>query len=378
MVKSRLARQLLSLGNVLSLVFLSFGLVVVCDAHAGEATLGWNPNPQSEDVVGYTIYRGYSSGAYNYSVYVGNQTEYTMSGLTAGQTYYCAVTATDVDDDESAYSEEVWFTIPGDDPPPMTVETGEVSVNQTWKWVGYDRSFQDPIVVAKSLSSNDGAPAVVRIRNVDSSGFEIRVQEWDYLDGSHMDETIGYLVMERGTHTLPDGTMVEAGRFQTNQTGSFGQVAFSGTFPEVPVVITSVSSNNETDAVTTRVRNVSSNGFELRMQEQEDNSQTHATETISYIAWEPSSGTVGGVTYEVEKTGDVVTDAWHTIVYNQTFTNIPVFVADMQTADGTDPASVRWQGKDLNAVDVTVAEEQSKDSETTHATEVVGYMLFTW
>jgi len=256
------------------------------------------------------------------------------------------------------------------------LEIGEVSVDHNWKLVEFSESFHDPVVVARSLSCNEGDPAVVRIRNADASGFEIRVQEWDYLDGIHAEETLCYIVMERGTYILPDGTMVEAERFETDRTASFEEVAFSRTFQAAPVVITAISSYNEADAVTTRVRNISINGFELRMQEQELNSQTHDTETISYIAWEPSSGTMDDLTYEVKKTDDVVTDGLHTIVYNETFMNIPVFLADMQTTDGEDTASVRWQDKDFYGLDVKIVEEQSGDSETSHTTEVVGYMLF--
>ncbi|MBN1843354.1 MAG: fibronectin type III domain-containing protein, partial [Deltaproteobacteria bacterium] len=258
--------------------------------------------------------------------------------------------------------------------PPL--EIGEVSVDHNWKRVEFSETFQDPVVVAKSLSCNEGDPAVVRIRNADATGFEIRVQEWDYLGGIHAEETVGYIVMERGTHTLPDGTMVEAERFETDRTDSFGGVAFSRTFQVAPVVITAVSSYNEADAVTTRARNISINGFESRMREQELNSQTHVTESISYIAWEPSSGTMDDLTFEVKKTDDVMTHELQTIVCNETSMNIPVFLADMQTTDGGDTANLRWQNKDFYAVDVKVVEEQSSDSETSHTTEVVGYMLF--
>ena len=55
----------------------------------------------------------------------------------------------------------------------------------------------------------------------------------------------------------------------------------------VPVLLTAVSSFNSSDTVTSRVRNISTQGFEFGMQEQESNFQTHTTETISYIAWEP-------------------------------------------------------------------------------------------
>ncbi|MDY6837582.1 MAG: H-type lectin domain-containing protein [Thermodesulfobacteriota bacterium] len=254
------------------------------------------------------------------------------------------------------------------------VEVGDVSVGSSWKRASFNKTFQAPVVVAKSSSYTATGPAVVRIRSVDQAGFEIRLQEWDYLDGSTALETTGYIVMEQGVHTLPDGTRVEAGQFETKRTG-FEQVPFSQTFQVPPVVITAVCSDNEVDAVTTRVRNVSTTGFEIRMQEQQLNQQVHAYETISYIAWEPSSVIVDGLVFEVNRTGNEVRHDWHRMAYNMAFENAPVFVADMQTQNGGDTANIRWDNKDAHGVDVKIAEEQSKDSETAHVMEVVGYVI---
>ncbi len=87
---------------------------------------------------------------------------------------------------------------------------------------------------------------------------------------------------------------------------------------------------------------------------------------------------MGDLTFEVEKTDDVITDDWQTIVYNETFMNPPVFLADMQTTNGGNTANLRWQDKDFYAIDVKIDEEQSLDSETYHITEVVGYMVFSF
>jgi len=57
--------------------------------------------------------------------------------------------------------------------------------------------------------------------------------------------------------------------------------------------------------------------------------------------------------------------------------NTPMFIADMQTGDGMNTANIRWQNKDAYAVEVQIDEEQSKDKEIKHTTEVVGYMVFT-
>lgn len=265
---------------------------------------------------------------------------------------------------------------PGSIPSLLPIEIGEVNPDHTWTKVELQKSFVQPIVIVKPLSLNDDDPAVVRIRNVDSNGFEVRIQEWGYLDGIHGEETVSYIVMEQGSYTLEDGTLVEAGSFETDNTSSSEVVSLNKAFTVEPVVIAAVTSFNEEDAVTGRIRGITTNGFEYRMQEQELNSQVHATETISYIAWEPSSGDVEGLTFEVKKTANSIRHKPYAIPFDQDFMNIPVFFADMQTTDGRDTANLRWQDKDFSGVNVNISEEQSRDKEINHTTEVLGYMVF--
>jgi len=258
----------------------------------------------------------------------------------------------------------------------LKVEVGEVLVDHTWKTVTFNQSFIDPIVVSKPLSLQDGDPAVVRMRNVHSNGFEIRVQEWEYLDEVHAYETVGYMAIERGSYTLADGTVVEAGRFETDSAKKFETVTFEQPFQVVPVVITAVSSFNEADAVTTRLRNITTTGFDFRMQEQELNAPKHVLETVSYIAWEPSVGVIDDLTFEVDRTLDVVTEKFYAIQYTQAFSDIPSFLADMQTTNDQDAANLRWQNKDSYGIDIKVDEGQSRNREMKHRAEVIGYMVF--
>jgi hypothetical protein len=256
------------------------------------------------------------------------------------------------------------------------VEAGEVTVKHEWLRIGFQKVFTDPIVIASSLSHNGKQPSVVRVRNVDPSGFEIRVQEWDYLDGKHGFETVGYLVVERGAHTLQDGTRLEAGRFDTNNTGTFKAFQFSQGFGRAPILIPSISSSNGPDAVTSRLRNISINGFEFMMQEQEASRQVHGVETVSYVAWEPSSGTASGLTFEAARTGkDVRGKSFTSISFTETHSNPAVFLAAMQSNEGSDTAAVRWTNKSASGVDLIIEEEKSREMETGHQAEVVGYMV---
>ncbi len=75
-------------------------------------TLTWNGNHES-DLAGYKIYRATASGAYGapIAVITGNTTSYTVTGLTAGTTYFFVVTAYDTAGNESSRSNEVTKSI---------------------------------------------------------------------------------------------------------------------------------------------------------------------------------------------------------------------------------------------------------------------------
>jgi len=266
--------------------------------------------------------------------------------------------------------------VPGGGDPSHIFEVGSVTLTDAWSQVTFEQQFTDPIVVTGSLSYNGKEPAVVRIRNLSSSGFEIRIQEWEYLNDRHSSETLNYLVMERGNYTLEDGTRVAAGSFEPVKTGSFETIKFVQDFPIVPIVFTSLSSMNDSATVTTRIRNISVDSFQAKMQEQEASFQDHGMETISYVAWEPAMGILASRDFEVNRTANKVRHKPYRIPFQQNFVDAPIVLIAMQTTDGGDTANLRWSENDQLSVSVKATEEQSKDSETKHTSEVVGYMVF--
>ncbi len=84
-------------------------------AHAYGVSISWDENPES-DVAGYKVYYGTASHTYRNTLDVGPFTAAAIDGLSAGATYYFAVTAYDVSGNESAASREVQATIPAATP----------------------------------------------------------------------------------------------------------------------------------------------------------------------------------------------------------------------------------------------------------------------
>lgn len=256
------------------------------------------------------------------------------------------------------------------------IESGSVRVDHQWRLVPFNKQFKDPVVVTGAFGLHDRSPAVLRIRNVSQKGFEIRVQEWDYLDGKHGVEAVNYLVMERGHHVLPNGTHIEAGSVKTDRTGQFETVSFSDKFLVSPVVLTSLNTETGADAVTTRVQNIIQDGFEVGMYKEEGSvdPNQHAMESISFIAWEPSIGRLDKGYYEVSLAMEPVDHKFHRINWQHPFLHSPLVFVGMQTAIDLDPANLRTAKSDQAGVSVMVSEEQSSDDEVSHSPESVGYI----
>jgi PKD repeat protein len=256
----------------------------------------------------------------------------------------------------------------------LNIETGEISVGSDWVRVKLAGTFTEPVVIAGPPSTNDTQPCVIRVRNVTTDGFDIRLAEWDYLDGTHSAETVSYLVMDKGRTSLPDGSIVEAGSFAGTPTNQ--NVRFSGLFNTIPVVLTTIASENEIDTVSSRTSKITTASFAYYFKEQEKNKNQHVKETVHYIAWEPGQGTIGTLRYEVALAPDGLTDAWQIVPFQQPFARAPLFLADMQTTNDKDTAALRARAFTPAGAPLKVEEERSRDAETAHPAETVGFMAF--
>jgi hypothetical protein len=128
--------------------------------------------------------------------------------------------------------------------------------------------------------------------------------------------------------------VVESGTVTADPGQPTLSLAFTQPFRMAPVVMTTVLNANGADAVTGRPSRVSKSGFWFSLQEQASLAQDDANETISYIAWEPSSGTFDGLAFEVKRTIEVKREQFHTLPFRAAFADTPIFLADIQATGG--------------------------------------------
>ncbi len=296
-----------------------------------------------------------------------------------------------------------------------TVEIGQLSIDRDtdevpidlnershWHTVTLENTYTDPMIVVSGLSYNGSDPSHTRVRNVTSTSFEVRLEEWAYRDIDHTSELVTYIAAERtGSAGAPNIIQVGSVDYEVRAGSVTTDATVNGTPDDVfvnlpggytPVVFTGVTTTNGVTAsppateppdgirpVISRVNNVGSGGFDVSLQNEEQYAPNHiAAETIHWVAFEPFSGksNLTGEGVEVgDSGGSNVDDSFNTISFSgPIFDDEPIMVVSSQTIDGSDPAYPRYRNVTSSNFQVKMEEEKSVDTETSHVDERIGYL----
>ena len=175
-----------------------------------------------------------------------------------------------------------------------------------------------------------------------------------------------------GYHILNNNTTLQSGNL-ANVNQNWISVSFNEAFPTQPIVFTQIITQNSQEAVNSRIRNVTTTGFEVRIQEEENADGIHAGETVSWIAMEIGYQS-SGFKYEANSASGI-NENWTTLNFVQPYSFSPIFIAAFQSTNDLEPTSIRYKSLRFSSVDIFAEEEESLDAETTHADEVAGYFV---
>ena len=257
-------------------------------------------------------------------------------------------------------------------------EVGRVdSINHQTQTIELANSYSNPVVFALPLSGNGADEAIARITDIQSDRFTAFVQEAEYKDGRHTNESFSYVVLEAGSWRLDDGSLVEVGSVDFNQADlvSWQNIGFQNSFDNTPAVFSQVQSDNDEQFVRTRQNNSRANGFSLKMEGEEAlNIAGHGTETVGWLAIEQGQGSWGDLSYQAGRTDDEVTHRWHNVSFDEEFSASPNLLASLSSYDGSDPAGLRYRNLNSDRVEIMIEEDRSQNSEINHTTETVDFL----
>lgn len=279
--------------------------------------------------------------------------------------------------------------------PDVVGEVGTTTTDSGGTTVMLQHVYEDPVFIVEAITGDDAGgagnrPAAAVITATSTSSFTVRIQEPDDEADDHGNETVAYLVMERGNYLLPDGRRVDVNSTTTSAYRnnvlpgtSVDACTYAQSFDAVPVVLTALQSNTNAgtpDFLTVAQENITSSGFACSIEVPDGVAiaPTNA-ETIGWVAI--YGGTFGnnGIDFIATSTSVSIT-GWNTTPwYEYTwpygyFSHGPGIVASKQTRFGGDGGWVRYDS--VSSASATFAMDEADGGNRTHTAESVGILSF--
>ncbi|MGK7895658.1 MAG: hypothetical protein AB4372_19095 [Xenococcus sp. (in: cyanobacteria)] len=187
-----------------------------------------------------------------------------------------------------------------------------------------------------------------------------------------MKEDFSYLVMEAGSWTMSDGSVLEVGLTEVEmnaRASNWDRIEFSNDF-DSPTVVSSVQTYNNDEFLRLRQRNGDDSGVDIALEKEEALLTTqYAPETVGYIALEAGENQLfeDGINYWVGDSGRNINHQWHELDTG----NYPYLFASTDSYYGGDSAGLRYQMGSIR-----IEEDTSLDNEMGHTLENVAYLGF--
>lgn len=263
-------------------------------------------------------------------------------------------------------------------------------VSSNWQTVSLTETYSSMVVVASPLYDNNDAPAVVRIRNAMGNSFEVKVQNPS--NTSLSGYTVHYIALEEGVYTdAADGVKMEAVKVNSSVTDRKGSwsgesQSYSNSYSS-PVVLGQVMTENDTDwsvfwsRGSSRTSAPDASNLRVGKHVGEDSNQNRANETIGYVVMESGSGMIDTTPYSAGLGSDIVKSVTNAPPYNYSVSGLSsseaaiVSAAAMDGNDGGWPLLYGASSVSSSNLSVAFDEDQISNSERSHTTEQVAYMV---
>ena len=244
--------------------------------------------------------------------------------------------------------------------------------SEYWKTVHLPINFtNNPIIFTQLITDTEATAATVRLRNVSTNKFEIRLQEAEIDDGVHAKEKVAWMAMETGEQTTPYHWQADT----IPVTHSWTTIPFTQRFSNIPLFFANMQTTRDTDAATLRNNSVKWTSAKIRVQEEVsvDLNLSHSSETAAYLAIDEIGDLRNQTEDLIGETGRIkTTNEWFTVTLDNTYNN-PVVIANSLSLDDFDPATVRVRNVSHNSFEVRVEEWSYLDGD--HRTETIGYLV---
>ncbi|MBQ8968423.1 MAG: hypothetical protein IJ064_01635 [Bacteroidaceae bacterium] len=256
---------------------------------------------------------------------------------------------------------------------------GEALISNRWQPLLLRQPFEcQPATLLGIATYRNKMPLTIQARHISSHSLDLLLGAWDYQEAPTMlyPDTIALLQLPTGRH---DWNGLEAlVDTLTDVSPTWQTIRFPAPFSSTPVVMASPNSQRSPYPYAVAIKNVTPEGFDVCLQLEGRHSHHTASETITYVAVIPGEGHIDGRPVRVGLTpegavGDALSGGY-TLTYGTSFSSMPLFFGQMQTANDTITSTLRIQRRDRGSATL-IRDREKSTSFTRPMAEQVGYML---
>ncbi|MEL0633081.1 H-type lectin domain-containing protein [Pseudoalteromonas carrageenovora] len=292
------------------------------------------------------------------------------------------------------------------------IELQDTYTSPIWTKINFQQQYITPPAVFMLSTNQGGNPAIIRIRNITTTGFEALPLEPSGEDGGHVSMGAHYLAVEYGLHEFPDGTVMEVGStdlqlelqygsksgFSPITPKSYKSLVFAEPFSQRPnffhslQTLNSIDSNPPSEAlipfltVAVESGSLSTSGVNIALEASETALGVIQSETVAYMAVEPGSNRTFSddngveVSWETFFTGFKI-DGWSNGCNYFNFTNdfavAPLVVASKNSRLEEDGGWLRSCNLRTDRLGLVVDEDRDGDNERNHVEEEASILAMT-
>ncbi|MFC4992456.1 cadherin domain-containing protein [Rubritalea tangerina] len=365
------------------------------------ADLGYSITDEGGEAPSVTLYYGETDGgttpaSWSNSVVLGTKNVgahvESVTGLSEGTSYYYTIAATNTAG--TVWGSSASFTTVADTSPKMVRTTVSGVSSSSWTSVDLGKNYNSAVIVATPIYANAAqVPVVTRIRNVSGSSFEVKLDRADGLTAA-VSCDVSVIAVEEGVYTLAsDGVQMEAVKFTSMVTAAKSSwLAEARSYTNsytTPVVLGQVMSANDANwsvfwsMGNTRTAPADASNLNIGKHVAEDSNKVRADETIGYIVIEAGTGSINGVAYSAGLGADSIQNTSNNAAgYSYNISGLTsassgaLSSAAMDGNDGGWPVFFENDALSASAIKLIIEEDDIGDSESSHTSEQVNYLIF--